>query len=85
MNEAIHKILVYLIGLAVVAVFYQSFIRHPEYAEQHYASKGMVTGMNDSVVKRVAALEALAVDVHKACATLEAMDKRLERIEDKLP
>ena len=81
MNEAIHKILIYLIGVGVVGLCYQSFIR----IDENYASKGMVTGMNDSVVKRVAALEALAVDVHKACATLEAMDKRLERIEDKLP
>ena len=85
MNEAIYKILIYLIGVAVVAVFYQSFVRYPEYVEEHFASKGHVNGQNASVVKRVAALESLAKDVHRACATLEAMNDRLERIEDKLP
>ena len=85
MNEAIHKILVYLIGIAVVGLFYQAFVRHPEYAEHRYASKGMVTGITDRLERRTAALEAIGPKVTEACGKLEAIDQRLERIEDKLP
>ena len=81
MNETIQKIFATVLAAAIIGIYAHAFVRVPD----KYASKGMVHGMNDSLVKRVSALEKLATDVHRACATLEAMDKRLERIEDKLP
>ena len=81
MNEAIQKLAVMLIGAAVIGLYAHAFIRIPD----KYASKGMVKGMNEAVVKRVAALESLSKAVHSACATLEQIEKRLENIEGKLP
>lgn len=81
MNEAIQRLAVMLLAAAIIGLYSYVFIKMPD----TYATKGMVRGMNNAAIARIAALEALATDVHKACATLKAMDKRLERIEDKLP
>ena len=81
MNDAIQKLAVMLMAAAIIGIYGYVFVKMPD----KYATKGHVNGMNENVVKRVSALEKLATDVHRACATLEAMDKRLERIEDKLP
>ena len=81
MTETIQKLAVMLMAAAIIGLYAHAFVRIPD----KYATKDMVKGMNHSAVTRIAALESMAEAVHRACATLESMDKRLERIEDKIP
>ena len=84
MEKSIRDLIGGLVVLAIAAIFYQSFIRTPNELRLRYATKGMVQGMNDSVTKRIAALEGLAPEVTRACAILEEVKERLGRIEDKI-